>query len=70
MRLVYSLFRGYTSTLVTDVQFVTIPPGLQGPSYSDREQILIINSSNGTSHVYSLKKPKKVNELPISKQTS
>jgi hypothetical protein len=43
---------------------------MQSPSYSDREQILIINSSNGTSHLYSLKKPKKVNELPISKKIS
>jgi len=37
--------------------------------YSDLEQILVINSSNGTSHIYSLKRPKKVNENPILKRT-
>jgi hypothetical protein len=64
VRLVYSLFRGYTSALVTDIQFVTVPPGIPNPANSDKEQILIINSSNGTSHIYSLKKPKKVIETP------
>jgi hypothetical protein len=39
-------------------------------AYSDKEQILVINSSNGTSHIYSLKKPKKVNETPIQKRVS
>lgn len=38
-----------------------------GGVYSDKEQILVINSSNGTSHIYNLKKPKKSNEVPISK---
>lgn len=39
-----------------------------GGAYPDYEQILIINSSNGTSHIYNLKRPKKANETPISKK--
>jgi len=35
--------------------------------FTDRDQILIINSSNGTSHIFELKKPSKVNETPITK---
>ena len=38
-----------------------------GPDFPDKEQILIINSSNGTSHVYSLKKTAKLNETPVQK---
>lgn len=41
----------------------------EGAAYPDHEQILVINSSNGTSHIYNLKRPKKVNETPISKKT-
>jgi hypothetical protein len=37
-------------------------------SCTDYEQILVINSSNGTSHVYKLKKPKKYNKTAISKR--
>lgn len=73
VRLTYSLFRGYTSAQVTDIQFVSgahsgIPNGVG--RYTDHEQILIINSSNGTSHVYSLKKPKKTNDTPIFKRNA
>ncbi len=60
IRLTYSLFRGYTSAFVTDVQFAS-----ESENCTDKEQILIINSSNGTSHIYNLKKPEKVNENPI-----
>ncbi|CDW73531.1 UNKNOWN [Stylonychia lemnae] len=63
VRLVYSLFRGYTSAMVTDVQFVNL-----SLNFSDLEQILIINSSNGTSHIYHLNNPSQVNETPIQKK--
>jgi hypothetical protein len=66
--LAYSLFRGYSSALVTDVQFVSASSQLEPTAYTDLEQILVINSSNGTSHIYNLKRPKKVNETPISKK--
>lgn len=48
--------------MVSDIQFVN-----STKEYTDREQIIIINSSNGTSHVFDLKKEKKVQETPISK---
>lgn len=51
VRLQYYLYRGITSAIVTDVQFV-------GASnvQSDLEQLIVINTSIGTSHIYNLNK--------------
>jgi len=62
IRLQYSLFRGYTAAVVTDVQFLK-----NSNVYSDKEQLLVINSSNGTSHVFNLRKNYTMNEIPIQK---
>ena len=51
IRLQYYLFRGYTAAQVTDVQFVA-----QSNTQTDLEQIVVVNTSNGTSHIYNLSK--------------
>ena len=51
VRLQYYLFRGYTTAQVTDVQFVSI-----SNCNSDLEQLIVINTSNSTSHIYNLNK--------------
>ena len=62
VRLQYSLFRGKTIAKVTDVQFVSV-----SNCSSDLEQILVINSSNGTSHIFNLSKNQRQNHNPIIK---
>ena len=49
VRLRYSLFRGNTPAKVSDVQFVS-----NANCQSDLEQLLVLNTSNGTSHVFNL----------------
>ena len=56
------MFRGYTAAVVTDVQFMK-----NTNNYSDREQVLIINSSNGTSHIFNLSKQSHLNEVPVQR---
>jgi len=51
VRLQYYLFRGYTMARVTDISFVG-----DSNCSNDLEQILVINTSNGTSHIYNLNK--------------
>jgi hypothetical protein len=47
VKLIFSLFRGYTEAVVVDCSFANNPqPG--------DEKFLLINSCNGTSHVYKL----------------
>ena len=62
VRLQYHLFRGYTMARVTDIQFVS-----DSNCSSDLEQILVINTSNGTSHIYNLNKQNQLNQRPIIK---
>jgi len=47
LKLSYTLFRGYTSAVVTDIAFIQL-------GAEEGEQILLINSSNGTSHAFYL----------------
>lgn len=62
VRLQYYLYRGITSANVTDVQFVS-----SSNKNSDLEQLIVINTSNGTSHIYNLAKYQSQNTSPIIK---
>jgi hypothetical protein len=56
------LFRGYTPARVTDIQFVT-----HSNTYRDLEQLLVINTSHGTSHLYNLNQAQSINLEPVIK---
>ena len=64
VRLQYYLFRGYTSAMVTDVQFVSV-----SNVHQDLEQLIVINTSNNTSHIFNLNKAQEQNSSPVIRST-
>lgn len=62
VRLQYYLYRGITSAIVTDVEFVST-----SNVQTDLEQLIVINTSIGTSHIYNLNKYQNQNRSPVIK---